>query len=103
MDEVTKEQTETTLNVDDTWTRLGDTVYQGARDVLGTTKRKHRDWFDENDAEVATILRKVHESHIWWINARESAAKADTYRHHKQSAQARLRAMQKQRWSNTAT
>ena len=50
MDDVIKEQTETTLNVDETWTKLRDTVYQGALDVLGTTKRKHRDWFDENDA-----------------------------------------------------
>ena len=82
MDEVIKEQTETALNVEETWTKLRDTVYQGALDVLGTTIHKHRDWFDENDAEAATILRKMHE----WINDRESAAKADTYRHHKQSA-----------------
>ena len=86
-----------------TWTKLRDTVYQGALDVLGTTKRKHRDWFDENDAEAATILRKMHESHLQWINDRESAAKADTYRHHKQSAQGRLRAMKEQWWSDRAT
>ena len=81
MDDVIKEQTETTLNVDETWTKLRDTVYLGALDVIGTTKRsKHRDRFDENDAEAATILRKMHESHLQWINDRESAAKADTYR-----------------------
>ena len=68
-----------------------------------STKRKHRDWFDENDAEAATILRKMHESHLQWINDRESAANADTYRHHKQSAQARLRAMKEQWWSDRAT
>ena len=61
MDEVIKEQTETALNVEETWTKLRDTVYQGAPDVLGTTKLKHRDWFDENDAEAATIPRKMHE------------------------------------------
>ena len=94
MDEVIKEETETALNVDETWTKLRNTLYQGAFDVIGTTKRKHRDWFDENDAEAATITRKMHESHLQWINYRESAAKADTYRHHKQSAQARLRAME---------
>ena len=88
------------------WMRPGlscDTVYQGALDVLGTTKRKHRDWFDENDAEAATILRNMHESHLQWINDRESAAKADMYRHDKQSAQARLRAMKEQWWSDRAT
>ena len=37
MDEVIKEQTETKLNVDETWTKLRDTVYQGALDVLSTT------------------------------------------------------------------
>ena len=48
-------------------------------------------------AEGATILRKMHESHIQWINDRELAAKADKYRHHKQSDQARLRAMKEPR------
>ena len=81
MDEVIKEQTKTTHNVDETWTKLRDTVYQGALDVLGTTKRKHRDWFDKNDAEAATILRNMHESHLQWINDRESAVKAHMYRH----------------------
>ncbi len=97
MDKVIKEQIETALNVDETWNKLRDTVYQGALDVLGTTQRKHRDWFNEYDAEPVTIIRKMHESHLQWINDRESAAKADTYRHHKQSAQAtRLRAMMEQ-------
>ena len=81
MDEVIKEQTDTTLNVGETWTKLCDTVYQCALDVLGTTQRKHCDWFDENDVEAATILRKMHESHLQWINDRELAAKADMYRH----------------------
>ena len=33
MDEVIKELTETTHNVDETWTKLRDTVYQGAFDM----------------------------------------------------------------------
>ena len=45
----------------------------------------------------------MHESHLQWINDRESAAKADTYRHHKQLAQARLHAMKEQQWSDRAT
>ena len=89
MDEVIKEQIETALNVDESWTMLRDTVYQGA--------------LDENDAEAATILRKMHESHLQWTNDRESAAKTDTYRHHKQSAQGRLLAMKEQWWSDRAT
>ncbi len=58
MDEVTQEHTESTHNVDETWTKLRDKVYPGAIHVLGTTKRKHRDWCAENDAEAATILHK---------------------------------------------
>ena len=45
----------------------------------------------------------MHESHLQLINDRKSAAKADTYRHHKQSAQARLRAMEEQWWFDRAT
>ena len=100
-DEVIEEQAETTHDVDETWTKLRDIIYQGALDVLGTTKRKHRDWFDENETEAATV-RKMHESHLEWINDRDSEAKATTYRHYKQSAQARLRAMKEQWWSDRA-
>ena len=58
------EQTETTHNVDETGAKLHDTGHQGAFDVLGATKRKHRDSFDDNVAEAATILRKMCESHL---------------------------------------
>ncbi len=68
MDEAITEQNETTLDLDETWTKLRDTVYHGALGILGTTTRKHCDCFDENVAVAATMLRKMHESHLQWIN-----------------------------------
>ena len=38
LDEVIEEQAKTTHDVDETWTKLRDIIYQGALDVLGTTK-----------------------------------------------------------------
>lgn len=38
-------------------------MYTAAADILGFVKRKHRDWFDENDAEIGTIIDQLHEAH----------------------------------------
>ena len=61
MDGVIQEQTEITLDVDETWTKLRDTVYKGALDVQGTTKRKHRDWFNENVAKQPPSSERAKE------------------------------------------
>ena len=67
-------------------------VRQAAEDVLGSTKRKHRDWFDENDTAALELLYWLHQVHMI-MNDKSSTSKKDTYRHVKQTAQATLRRM----------
>ena len=59
-----------------------------------------RDWFDGNDTEAMNILDNMNISYIAWINDRNSPSKATSYRHYKQQAQARLRAMKETWWSD---
>ena len=34
-----------------------------AKDVIGIKRRKHRDWFDENDVEIQCLLKKKQQLH----------------------------------------
>ena len=40
-----------------------------ATDVLGFIKRKHQDWFDENDKEIEPLLFAMHAAHRDCIGA----------------------------------
>ena len=91
---------ETAPDGDTEWARLRDPLYGAAHEILGVTQRKHRDWFDENDTEAMNILDNMYTSHITWINDKNSPSKATSYRHYKQQAQARLRAMKEAWWSD---
>ena len=44
-------------NVEQMWSSSKSTVCDAAKSVLGTRKSSHRDWFDENDAEIQTVHR----------------------------------------------
>ena len=40
-----------------------NTIYLSAHAVLGSTKCKHQDWFNENDMQIRKLLDKKHRLH----------------------------------------
>ena len=38
-------------------------VYNAGVEVLGRRKRKHHDWFDENDRQISKFLEDRHKVH----------------------------------------
>ena len=38
-------------------------MYETSVDTLGHTTRKHQDWFDENDAEILSLLEERRRTH----------------------------------------
>ena len=44
------------VEFDGTWDQLKTNLYNIGVDVLGLKKRKHRDWFDENDFEISKLI-----------------------------------------------
>ena len=38
------------------WEATRDAIYKASLETLGTTKRHHQDWFDENDNHVKSLL-----------------------------------------------
>ena len=40
------------------WITIRDTVYSTGLECLGPSTRRHRDWFDENHAEIIDLIGK---------------------------------------------
>ena len=43
-------------NIEDCWSELKTTVYDTAEKVIPKQKRKHQDWFDENDGRLKVLI-----------------------------------------------
>ena len=85
------------------WDNFKNITLKITEEVLGFPERKHRDWFDENDALIKPLLTKLHDLHVKYIEDKSDATKADAYRNCKQQAQKSLRAMQNAWWKARAT
>ena len=73
-------------------------LFQASADSLGFGNKKHKGWFDENEASVSSLLNELHSLHIEYINNKDSQAKKDRYSKKKQKVQAKLREMKDKWW-----
>lgn len=90
-------------DVEASWKSLRDIVYSTSLEVLGLPKRKHQDWFDENNTEIQLLIDQMHNSHKSWLNDRSSSSKRTVYRECKGMVQKSLRQMKECWWSAKAT
>ena len=80
-------------DIEEIWSKFRDTTYSAAAEVLGFVKRKHQDWFDENDVEIHVLLKDLHESHRKLIADKQSSKNRNAYQAIKHTTQRHLRAM----------
>lgn len=94
----------TGVSAETLWQQLRDTTYNTAADVLGFAKRKHQDWFDENDPDtcISQLLDEMHTTHNAYIADKNSPNKRNKYVHVKQKVQAKLRRMKDLWWDSKA-
>ena len=76
------------------WTSLRDTVYRTAMECLGPPTRRHRDWFDENHAEIMDLIGKKRAAHLAHLHDPQSTPKKDALKSIRSSVQLKLREMQ---------
>ena len=69
-------------------------IHSSAVDTLGHTSRKHQDWFDENDEEKRSLLKKKHRLHKTHQDDTSSISKKAAYKNICKTVQSRLRCMQ---------
>lgn len=94
-----------TIATDDTesfWSDLKTKAYNCASEVLGHAKRKHQDWFDENDTTIQPLLDYMHKAHLDWINDKTSKFKKKSYVVLRQEVQTKLRSMKDNWWLQKA-
>ena len=58
---------------------LAQKLFQASADSLGFAKKKHMDWFDENEALVSSLLHEFHSLRIEYINNEDSQPKRNRY------------------------
>ena len=58
-----------------TWIRTKDVTFKVASEVLRYSTTKHKDWFDDQDAEIRALLDLMHSMHLAWINDKSSSTK----------------------------
>lgn len=80
------------------WGDLREKIFQAAADSIGFAKKRHKDWFDENDTTASCLLDELHSLHVEYINDKTSQAKKDRYNKTKQTVQAKLCAMKNSWW-----
>ena len=91
--DVNSKHIEITENIEETWSRFRDTVYAAANETLGLNKRKHQDWFDENNEEITKLLEEKNRLFRAYLSNKSTSSKAalDNIR---STVQRKLREMQ---------
>ena len=89
-------------DVEDDWRNFKEAVYNSAASTLGHVERKHRDWFDENDAEISKLIDNLHKAHNAYIGDKACEKKKQDYHHARQLAQRKLREMKNSWWEKKA-
>ena len=56
------------------WPTFKTQVYDAAMKVLGVCKRKHQDWFDDQDLAAKSLLDDLNAAHLLWINDKKSTS-----------------------------
>lgn len=84
---------EVTDNIEESWASFRDTVYSSASETLGPNKRKHQDWFDENNKEITNLLEEKNRLHRAYLNYKSPGNKA-ALNNIRSTVQRKLREMQ---------
>ena len=84
------------------WSTFKDTVFDTAKSVLGYSKRKQPDWFDESNHEIKDLLAKKRAAHNACLNDKSSQKKHDQYRWLRSQAQSKIRKIKDAWWADKA-
>ena len=86
-------------NVTD-WETFRDTMYKVGKETLGTVKKKHKDWFDENDPEILCLLneKRAVESRVLSKTQSPDKVQVNELKQIKSKVQKRLRQLENSWW-----
>lgn len=77
----------------DKWRSFCEVVYSAAVYTLRFMERKHRDWFDENEAETKKFIDNLHNAHKDHLDNKIRSEKKEDYQEARQFLQQKLQKM----------
>jgi len=83
------------------WDHVSNILLDSATSILGTTKRKHRDWFDEQAPDIHNLLEEKNKAHQAAIN-NPNATTSATFAEARSKVQHMTRSMQNEWWLKLA-
>ncbi|KAK0146682.1 Craniofacial development protein 2 [Merluccius polli] len=84
------------------WGRLSSTIINCSKSILGHKKRKHQDWYDENNTEIQQLLAIKQQTFITWQNNINCKFKRAAHAKAKAAAQLNIRRLKNQWWTKKA-
>ena len=88
--------------LDHTWSQISDTLRSAGLDALGTSRKRHRDWFDESNQEVKELLRTKNAAHNAAIAHPNSTYLRRKFAEVRAETQRRLREIENKWWLSFA-
>ncbi|XP_076047325.1 uncharacterized protein LOC143028848 [Oratosquilla oratoria] len=85
--------TEPNADVETEWARLRDAIYTATSSVVGSTTRKHQNWFD-NNCHIQSLLKEKHRLQKALLNDPSFASKKRAFNPSKRTTQSELPHMQ---------
>ena len=80
-------------DVEKSWESFHKVVYDTALETLGKNQRKHQDWFDENETEIAVLIEEKNRLHKSVLSNNTSTNRL-AYKNSRKTVQQKLRKMQ---------
>ena len=91
-------QTSTVNLIEDSWKHISGNLTAAAEEVLGFTRRKNADWFDENIGQIQSLLDEKYKAHAAFKNNPSSTCLNQRWKDAKSTCQRELRAMENEWW-----
>jgi exonuclease III len=89
-------------NVEQHWSILKTAMLSACQETTGFIKRKHQDWFDENDKEIQGVIDQKRKAYNTWQNDPNSVVKKQAYLQAKAEVQRRTRTLKNEWWTTKA-
>lgn len=80
------------------WENLKSAILKTSEEVLGHTKKKNKDWFDENNKEIQDLLSKKRAAHHAHLSQPTCHVKKATFQQACSILQRKLRELQNDWW-----
>jgi len=88
--------------VEEGWRDICGRVTAAAEEVLGLSRRKHRDWFDENRRDIKDLLDAKNNAHNSYLRDPTNVAARRKWQNSRAEAQRTLRLMEDAWWAERA-